>query len=144
MFNKKLKERIKELESQLAIKSVLSNYNETKIQDDFLVLNQVLDLKTSHYENVVFIYNRYREEKKVNVTDEEINKATSDIIAETIKTLSTSYIEYLTTKYFDSRAALVDVYTQRVYIRLFAFANDYNVAELRKVQNRDRSATVEK
>jgi len=132
MFNKKLKLKIKELEKKLEEKSILSNYNEIKIQDDFLVLNQVLDFKISHYEKVVFVFKRYQNEKKVNVSDEEINQATVNILTDTFKVLSETYIEYLSQKYFNSREAMIDIYTQRVYMRLFAFGNEYNAKEIQK------------
>jgi hypothetical protein len=86
-----------------------------------------LDLKISNYEEVMFVYNRYQEDKKVNVSTEEIDKATRSIIKDTIMSLSERYVNYLCTKYFKSEEALVDVYTQRVYMRLFKFANDYNI-----------------
>lgn len=128
--NKKMKLQIEELQKELNDKKMIFSYNETKIKDDFNVLNEILELKISHYEDVTFIYNRYQEEKKVNVKSEEIDKATSDIIKETLMCLSDNYLEYLCTKYFKTEAALVDLYTQKVYIRLFAFANNYNVSKM--------------
>jgi hypothetical protein len=125
--NKKLKLQIEELQKQLNDKKDVFSYNETKIKDDFNVLNEILDLKTSHYEDVLFVYNRYQEDKKVDVNTEEIDKATKDIIKETLLSLSDKYIEYLCTKYFKDVGALVDVYTQKVYVRLFKYANTYNI-----------------
>ena len=58
-----------------------------------------------------------------------LTKQPSDIIKETLMCLSDNYLEYLCTKYFKTEAALVDLYTQKVYIRLFAFANNYNVSK---------------
>ena len=74
--NKKMKLQIEELQKELNDKKMIFSYNETKIKDDFNVLNEILELKISHYEDVTFIYNRYQEEKKVNVKSEEIDKAT--------------------------------------------------------------------
>jgi hypothetical protein len=125
--NKKLKLQIENLQKELNSKKEIFNYNEIKIKDDFNVLNEVLDLKISNYEEVMFVYNRYQEDKKVNVSTEEIDKATRSIIKDTIMSLSERYVNYLCTKYFKSEEALVDVYTQRVYMRLFKFANDYNI-----------------
>lgn len=129
--NKKMKLQIEELKKELEDKKMIFNYNETKIKDDFNVLNEILELKISHYEDVTFIYNRYQEDKKVNVKSEEIEKATSDIVKETLMCLSDNYLKYLCTKYFKSEATLVDVYTQKVYVRLFAFANNYNVSKIK-------------
>lgn len=126
MFGK-MKLKVEELQNELNNKKEIFNYNEIKIKDDFNVLNEVLDLKISHYEDVVFIYNRYQEDKKVNVSTDEIDKATREIIKETLLSLSDKYIQYLCTKYFRTEGALIDVYTQKVYIRLFKFANTYNV-----------------
>ena len=56
--NKKLKLQIEELQKELNIKREFFSYNEAKIKDDFNVLNEVLELKTSHYEDAVFIYKR--------------------------------------------------------------------------------------
>ncbi len=130
MFKKrKLMSEIESLKLELSKNKIIFNYNSSKIEDDFNVLNQILDLKISHYENVVFLYNRYQEEKKVNVSSEELDKSTTEIVFETFKSLSDRYIDYLVEKYFDSRDAMVGVYTQRVYLRLFSFANNYNIAK---------------
>lgn len=118
---------IDELKKELAKTKVVYNYNTGKIEDDFNVLNQILNLKTSHYENIIFVFNRYQEEKKVNVKTEEIDKATKDIIYESFQSLSDVYIDYLVKKYFSSKEAMVDTYTQQVYLRLFGFANNYNM-----------------
>lgn len=126
---KQMKSEIELLKTELEKKKVVFNYNANKIEDDFHVLNQMLDLKISHYENVIFVYNRYQEEKKVSVTSEEIDKSTKDIIYDSFKNLSEDYIEYLILKYFASKEAMIDTYTQRVYLRLFAFANTYNLSK---------------
>lgn len=126
---KKLNLEIEELKKELAKNKVIFSYNSAKIEDDFNVLNQVLELKVSNYENVVFVFNRYKEEKKVNVTTDEIEKATTEIIYESFEVLSEVYINYLVTKYFASKEAMIEVYTQRIYLRLFAFANNYNTTK---------------
>jgi len=124
---KKLNLEIEELKRELSKNKVIYNYNMNKLEDDFNVLNQILDLKTQNYENVIFVFNRYKEEKKVNVSTDEIEKATKDIIAETFKSLSDEYLNYLIGKYFSSKDSMVDIYTQKIYLRLFAYANNYNM-----------------
>jgi hypothetical protein len=115
------------LQQELSKYKVRFDYNSTKIEDDFNVLNQILDLKLSHYQNIIFVYNRYQETKKVNVKTEEIDKATSDIVKEAFLALSEKYTNYLVDKYFSSKDTMVDTYAQQVYLKLFAFANNYNM-----------------
>jgi hypothetical protein len=115
------------LQQELSKYKVRFDYNSTKIEDDFNVLNQILDLKLSHYQNIIFVYNRYQETKKVNVKTEEIDKATSDIVKEAFLALSEKYTNYLVDKYFSSKDTMVDTYAQQVYLKLFAFANKYNM-----------------
>ena len=123
---KKLNLEIEELKKELAKNKVIYGYNTAKIEDDFNVLNQILELKTLNYENIIFVFNRYKEDKKVNVATEEIEKATTDIVSETFKLLSPNYLDYLIGKYFSSKDAMIDTYTQKTYLRLFAYANAYN------------------
>lgn len=136
-----LKKKLLEKESELkkALSYALS-YNEEKLSDDFNTLNHIIDLKVSYYENVVFYYKRYKEDKKVNVETEELEKVVKDIIYETFQSISESYTGYLVTKYFASKDAMFEIYIQEVYLRLFAFTSKYNT-DMIKDQIKDQFKT---
>jgi hypothetical protein len=130
--NKKLKNELDRVKEELAKNKITFNYNTTKIEDDFNVLNQIIDLKMSHYKDIVFVYNRYTEEKRVNVTSEELDATTTRIASEVFRALSKQYLDYLILKYFSSEESMIEVYTQQIYMKLFAFANAYNTEKTQK------------
>ena len=108
------------------------NYEKGKIEDDYNVFNQLLEQKTTYYESIIFTYNRYKEEKKVNITTEEITEHTEKIIGETMASLSPKYVDYLVDKYFSSLEKMIEVYTQRIFLRLFHLSNEYNTSSVSK------------
>lgn len=136
MFKSKkaLLREIEELKKEL---TNIRNYEKGKIEDDYNVFNQLLEQKTTYYESIIFTYNRYKEEKKVNITTEEITEHTEKIIGETLSSLSPKYLDYLVDKYFSSLEKMVEVYTQRVFLRLFHLSNEYNTSNVSK---RDKPA----
>lgn len=131
MFNSKktLLKEIEELKKELAN---IRNYEKGKIEDDYNVFNQLLEQKTTYYESIIFTYNRYKEEKKVNITTEEITENTEKIIGETMASLSPKYVDYLVDKYFSSLEKMIEVYSQRIFLRLFHLSNEYNTSSVSK------------
>lgn len=109
----------------------IKNYEKSKIEDDFNIFNQLLEQKMNYYETIIFTYNRYKEEKKTNVTTEEVEKHTQKIVSETLSSLATGYLDYLVDKYFSSLEAMIEVYSQRVFMRLFYMSNEYNTSNTR-------------
>lgn len=131
MFKSKkaLLREIEELKKELTNNR---NYEKGKIEDDYNVFNQLLEQKTTYYESIIFTYNRYKEEKKVNITTEEITEHTEKIIGETMASLSPKYVDYLVDKYFSSLEKMIEVYTQRIFLRLFHLSNEYNTSSVSK------------
>lgn len=132
MFKSKKTELLKEIEELKKELSNIRNYEKGKIEDDYNVFNQLLEQKTTYYESIIFTYNRYKEEKKVNITTEEIKEHTEKIIGETLASLSPKYLDYLVDKYFSSLEKMIEVYTQRIFLRLFHLSNDYNTSSVSK------------
>lgn len=136
MFKSK-KTLLKEIEELKRELTNIRNYEKGKIEDDYNVFNQLLEQKTTYYESLIFTYNRYKEEKKVNITTEEITEHTEKIIGETLSSLSPKYLDYLVDKYFSSLEKMIEVYTQRIFLRLFHLSNEYNTSSVSK---RDKPA----
>ena len=136
MFKSK-KALLKEIEELKKELTNIRNYEKGKIEDDYNVFNQLLEQKTTYYESIIFTYNRYKEEKKVNITTEEITEHTEKIIGETMASLSPKYVDYLVDKYFSSLEKMIEVYTQRIFLRLFHLSNEYNTSSVSK---KDRPA----
>ena len=131
MFKSK-KALLKEIEELKKELTNIRNYEKGKIEDDYNVFNQLLEQKTAYYESIIFTYNRYKEEKKVNITTEEITEHTEKIIGETLASLSPKYVDYLVDKYFSSLEKMIEVYTQRIFLRLFHLSNEYNTSSVSK------------
>lgn len=131
MFKSK-KPLLKEIEDLKKELANIRNYEKGKIEDDYNVFNQLLEQKTTYYESIIFTYNRYKEEKKVNITTEEITEHTEKIIGETLASLSPKYVDYLVNKYFSSLEKMIEVYTQRIFLRLFHLSNEYNTSNVSK------------
>lgn len=132
MFKSKKTELLKEIEELKKELTNIRNYEKGKIEDDYNVFNQLLEQKTTYYESIIFTYNRYKEEKKVNITTEEIKEHTEKIIGETLSSLSPKYVDYLVDKYFSSLEKMIEVYTQRIFLRLFHLSNEYNTSSVSK------------
>lgn len=126
------KQEIERLNREVDSKEFNYDFNKGKIEDDFNLFNQLLEQKTLYYENILFNINRFSEEKKLNVSSEEITKTTENIISETISALSEKYMEYLVDKYFSSLERLIESYNQRIFLRLFEYASKYNIERIRK------------
>lgn len=126
---KRKKDLIKEIELlkvENARLTKLNSYDKSKIADDFNIFTNILEQKTLIYENIVFNINRYINEKHVDIQDEEVNNTSAKIVSETIMALSEDYVEYLVKKYFSSLDAMIDIYIQSTYLRLFAKSSEYN------------------
>lgn len=124
--NNELRKRVNSLQNDLESINIERDFSEARISDDFLVLNNVLGLKTEYYKKVVFEYNRYLSEKKTIVSDEEIKEKTRSIVEETMRSISSRYVNYLVFKYYGTIENMISIYVDKVYLDLFEFSSEYN------------------
>ena len=118
------------------------SFNYKTWEEDFGFLNLII-ARTTNTHNLFFIQTYSAQlENNMMIRDEDIEESHSKLVLEVINSLSESYVNFLSTKYFKNKEALYSFISDSIYIDILKNANNANKAKITKIRSNQLSEEV--